>query len=160
MGWMIDGHNLIPYIPGLSLASIDDEIRLVELLQIYSRLKRKDIEVYFDGAPASRAGMRRFGTIKAHFIRAGKTADEAIINRLRQLGKAARNTTVVSSDRRVRSEATGLRASIISSAEFAQELITATQRGEKEPPDPETGAYRVDVDEWLRIFREKPPKTK
>ena len=48
---VIDGHNLVPKIPGLSLHEVDDEERLLALLQAYARAKRKKIEVFFDGAP-------------------------------------------------------------------------------------------------------------
>ena len=51
MPLIIDGHNLIPKIPGLSLQAIDDETQLVELLGEYCRLSRRQVEVFFDNAP-------------------------------------------------------------------------------------------------------------
>ena len=47
----VDGHNLIPKV-GLRLDSFDDEMELVALLQEFARLHRRQVEVYFDGAPA------------------------------------------------------------------------------------------------------------
>ncbi len=153
MTCLIDGHNLIPYIPGLQLQALDDEMRLVELLQSYSRVRRQPVEVFFDGAPPGNAGERRFGTVKAHFVRLGYTADEAIIKRLRQLGAAAQNWTVVSSDRRVRSEANSLGANCKTSAEFARELIDALSQD----PSPNAQAPTstpAEIEEWLRIFKQ------
>ena len=42
MGYLIDGHNLIPKIPGMSLRMEDDEQELIQLLQDFSRYKRKE----------------------------------------------------------------------------------------------------------------------
>ena len=50
MPYLIDGHNLIPKIPGLSLEMLDDEDRLIELLQEFARVRRQRIEVFFDQA--------------------------------------------------------------------------------------------------------------
>jgi hypothetical protein len=65
---IIDGHNLIPRIPGLSLRDIDDELRLVQLLQDFCQRSRKQVEVFFDNAPPGSAGVRSFGSVKARFI--------------------------------------------------------------------------------------------
>ena len=77
MPYLIDGHNLIPKI-GLRLDSVDDEMDLIAVLQEFARLKRQQVEVYFDGAPTPQAGTRSLGTVRAHFIRLGQTADNAI----------------------------------------------------------------------------------
>src|SRR5829696_10388004 len=104
MPYLIDGHNLIPKL-GLRLDSMDDEMELVAILQEFHRSRGKDVEVYFDGAPVPHAGTRKLGAITAHFVRLGSSADNAIRNRLRSLGKSAKNWTVVTSDRQVQAEA-------------------------------------------------------
>ncbi len=58
---LIDGHNLIPKIPGMSLADLDDENQLIPLLQTYCRKRRNTVEVYFDRAPVGRAGNGALG---------------------------------------------------------------------------------------------------
>src|SRR5512135_2916473 len=118
MPYLIDGHNLIPKL-GLRLDSIDDEMQLVSILQEFYRQGHKQIEVYFDGAPAAHAGTRKLGAITAHFVRLGTTADNAIRDRLKAMGKSARNWTVVSSDRQVRAEASAVHAEVITSEVFA-----------------------------------------
>ncbi len=120
MPYLIDGHNLIPKL-GLRLDSMDDEMELVAILQEYVRIERKkQVEVYFDAAPAPHAGTRRLGTITAHFVPLGTTADDAIRKRLKKMAKSAKNWSVVSSDRQVQAEARAVRAEIIPSDDFAK----------------------------------------
>ena len=38
MPYLIDGHNLIPKVAGLSLKAVDDEMQLIELLQEFCRI--------------------------------------------------------------------------------------------------------------------------
>ena len=76
--YIIDGHNLIPKIRGLSLEALDDEAQLLALLQEFYRVRRKPVEVFFDGAPPGKAGMRTVGMIRAHFVARDREADEAI----------------------------------------------------------------------------------
>jgi predicted RNA-binding protein with PIN domain len=150
MPYLIDGHNLIPKL-GLRLDSPDDEVQLVAILQEFYRTSRKDMEVYFDGAPATQAGIRKLGTVTAHFVRKGTTADDAIRRRLKTLGKSARNWTVISSDRQVQAEASAVRAEVLSSDSFAAMLKQARLSAPKAKVDhklPES-----EVEEWLRIFQ-------
>ena len=152
MPYLIDGHNLVPKIPGMSLKMLDDEDRLIELLQVFARVRRQRVEVFFDQAPPTRGGKKMAGMVSVHYVRSGKTADQAIVERLRQLGKNARTWTVVTSDRQVRAEAHEQEARLASSEEFAAQLQAARQEGQtaqKEdpaPPGPD------EIDEWLRLF--------
>ncbi len=124
MPYLIDGHNLIPKL-GLQLDSMDDEMELVAILQEFARLKRQQVEVYFDGAPASHAGTRSLGTVRAHFIRLGQTADNAIRDRLNKMGKSAKNVIVVSSDHEVQKAARINQAQLLSAEEFVKLIKTA-----------------------------------
>src|SRR3989304_123344 len=119
MPYLIDGHNLIPKL-GLRLDAMNDEMELVAILQEFARLKRQKVEVYFDGAPALHTGTRSLGTVRAHFIRLGQTADHAIRDRLNKMGKSAKNLIVVSSDREVQNAARINQAQFISSGEFVK----------------------------------------
>jgi predicted RNA-binding protein with PIN domain len=153
MPYLIDGHNLIPKL-GLRLDSMDDELELVAFLQEFARLERKRVEVYFDGAPAPYAGTRSLGTVRAHFIRLGQTADSAIRARLNKMGKAAKNWIVVSSDREVQSAARITQAQFISSEGFAKLLKTAITSAPKTNTEDKILSTQ-EVDEWLKLFREK-----
>lgn len=156
MAYLIDGHNLIPKIPGFSLQTIDDENQLIELLQEFCRLERKNVEVYFDKAPPGSSTTRRFGQVVAHFVRAGSTADAAIKKRLASLGKAAPNWTVVSSDLSIQNSALARKARVIRSEDFAAQLMKSLQG--KSTVMEESRDYSLSQDElqeWLDMFNAK-----
>jgi predicted RNA-binding protein with PIN domain len=153
MPYLVDGHNLIPKV-GLRLDSIDDELELVEILREFARLHRRQVEVYFDGAPADQAGTRGTGAVKAHFVRAGTTADAAIDRRLKKMGRAARNWTVVSSDRQVQANARSVHAEVLSSEAFAS-LLQQTPRGQTSKPAADRRVSPAEVDEWLKLFNSR-----
>ena len=117
----IDGHNLIPYIQGISLSDPDDEMMLIQLLQEYCRFRRKKAVVYFDQAPTGFSDLKQYGKVQVHFVHQGRTADEAIIAELLALGTHARNITVVSSDRQVQQAARAAHARVVSSKAFTEE---------------------------------------
>lgn len=150
MPYLIDGHNLIPKL-GLRLDSIDDELELVAILQEFCRLSRKQVEVYFDGAPASQARTRKFGSVTAHFVRLGSSADDAIRKRLHKLGKSAKNWSVVTSDRQVQAEARAAQAQIVTSDAFARLLKEARAAAPKGTDQRELS--NAEVEEWLKLFQ-------
>ena len=152
MPYLIDGHNLIPKL-GLRLDSMDDENELVAILQEFCRLERKQVEVYFDGAPAHHAGTRKLGTVTAHFVPLGTTADEAIRKRLKKMGKSAKNWTVVSSDRQVQTETRAVQAGIISSDIFARQLKQARNTAPK--PTDNRKLSNQEVDDWMKVFEQR-----
>lgn len=126
--YIIDGHNLIPKIRGLSLEALDDEADLLALLQAFYRVKRKPVEVFFDGAPPGQVGMRTVGTIRAHFVARDREADEAIAVFLKGLGARARNAIVVTSDNKVQAYAHERHAQVMKSEDFATLLAQATEQ--------------------------------
>jgi len=70
MNYIIDGHNLIPNIPGLSLSDLDDEPRMIAIVREFCRLSRSHAELYFDGAPPVQSSLP--GVVGAcHFVRKG-----------------------------------------------------------------------------------------
>ena len=152
MPYLIDGHNLIPKV-GLRLDSMDDELELLSILQEFSRRARKQVEVYFDGAPAQHAGIRKYGNVTAHFVKAGQTADEAIRKRLKKMGRSARNWSIVSTDRQVQAEARAAQAEVISSDVFAGNLKQARAAASKAAADRKLSDK--EVDEWLKLFDNK-----
>ena len=79
MHYIIDGHNLIPKIPGLKLSDPEDEKKLIDLLIPFLRLTRSRARVFFDRATDGQSGERNFGLLKAVFVPAGQSADSAII---------------------------------------------------------------------------------
>lgn len=152
MPYVIDGHNLIPKIPGLSLQDIEDEIQLVKMLQEFCRINRKQVEVFFDNAPPGQPVARNYGSVVARFVREGGTADRAIHNKLKRLGGEARNWTVVSSDREVQVNARNLRSKVISSEVFAQQLMEVLGESAESPPESQNELSPQEVEDWMHIF--------
>ena len=153
MPYLIDGHNLIPKL-GLHLDSVDDEMQLVAILQEFARVERKSqVEVFFDGAPTHQAGTRSLGTVKAHFVPLGQTADNAIRARLNKLGHAAKNWTVVTSDREVQVNVRAAHAEVVTSEEFAGMLARSGERNPRSAKDKKLSAQ--EVEEWLSLFNQR-----
>lgn len=152
MPYLIDGHNLVPHIPGINLSDLDDEIALIQILQKFANKSRSKVEVYFDHAQSTQARTQNHGLVKAVFVRQTSTADDAIKARLSQLGKGAKNWTVVSSDREILVEARSHQSSILTAPKFAgilNQLSEVTQEGDKnETPD----QSNFEVDYWLDQF--------
>jgi uncharacterized protein len=155
---VIDGHNLIPKLPGIHLGDMDDELQLLGLIQEYCRLARRQAELFFDGAPNPESNGRKSGLVHTHFIKIGNSADDAIIAYLRKSGKDARNMLVITSDRRIQSEARSLGAVLMTSDKFAQEIRktlsspAATQEMREKTPT------AGEVEEWISLFETKPGK--
>lgn len=152
MPYLIDGHNLIPKM-GLRLNETDDEQALIARLQVFCRLSRKSVEVYFDGAPPGQAGVRKFGAVTAHFVSQSSSADAAIRQRLHRMGKSAKNWVLVTSDRQVQVGGRAAQAQVISSEEFAR-LVDDTQRAAPTDSRPPAGMSDAELTDWLRLFGE------
>ena len=135
MHYIIDGHNLIPKIPGLKLSDPEDEKKLIDLLIPFLRLTRSRARVFFDRATD------------------GQSADSAIIAHIHKLAGEARNHSLVSSDRMIQAAARARYVPIIRSEDFADMLI------EKLEEDPErTQAFEGltvgEVEEWEALFNQ------
>lgn len=154
MPYLIDGHNLIPHTAGIQLGDPDDELALVRRLVEFAVRRQTSLEVYFDRGQPGQPDQERYGRVRVHFIREGKTADRAIRARLDALGKAAKNWRVVSSDREVIREAQAHRARVIRSADFARQLddpVRSERAGSREDPEPDLSPEEVQY--WLDQFR-------
>jgi len=153
MPYIIDGHNLIPYISGINLSDLDDEIKLIQSLQKFANKRRSKIEVYFDQAHTGQTHSQNHGLLKAVFVQQESTADTAIKTRLSQLGNGAKNWTVVSSDREIRVEARSYRSKLLTSPEFARLLrdqLSEIQKEGEEPDSPDQS--NLEVDYWMDQF--------
>ena len=153
MQYIIDGHNLIPNIRGLSLSDLDDEQTLLDLLTPFLRAKKSRAMVFFDRAATGQAGQRNFGLIKAVFVPAGQTADSAIASYVRQLRGASQNHTLVSSDRTVQASARAYHTAVLTSQEFSQML----QRFYEQKPQASPAERDLSPDEvkqWEDLFNQ------
>ncbi len=155
MPYLIDGHNLIPKVAGLSLQVMDDERQLIDMLQEFCRLQRKQAEVFFDNAPPGGVPARNLGLVIARFVRQGSSADQAIARRLRQLGRGARNWTVVTSDHAVQAEARAAQARVMPAEEFARLMREAFDESQRDAgAQTEAGLSDEELQDWLSLFGE------
>lgn len=151
--FVVDGHNLIPKIRGLQLSDPEDENKLISILQEYCIRERCLVELFFDGAQPGFKTRQKIGLVHIHWVRTGLIADDAILNFLRHQGKRAQEYNVVSSDRRVQSEAQALGARGISADQFAVDITNTLSNprpgnGEKEPE-----LTSEEIEEWLKVFK-------
>ncbi|MDL2321844.1 NYN domain-containing protein [Desulfosarcina sp. OttesenSCG-928-B08] len=151
---IIDGYNLIRQSP--ELAGLDRQDlqwgrdALVEWLRAYKKIKPHKITVVFDGAevPSLYASRDQAGGILIRFSAAGQSADEVILQMVRQERERA---LVVTSDRAVMRAAEAAGAGVMASAEFEEKLVMAryfSVKGE----DADSGATG-----WRPTTRKKGP---
>lgn len=151
MQYIIDGHNLIGQMRGLSLSDLEDEQALVDLLVPFLRAKKSRAMVFFDRAAVGQSGQRNFGLVKAVFVPSGSTADAAIADYIRQLGASARNHTLVSSDRMVQAAARSRHVAILTSQEFAAK-IEEFYNSEPQAAPTEFQLSEQELQEWEDLF--------
>ncbi len=153
---LIDGHNLIAQVPGLSLADPDDEQKLVALLRTYAQRKRAKIVVVFDsGLPGGRSRELSGGGVTAIFAGSHTIADRILIERIRELKKPG-EWIVVSSDREVRQAAEQRKMLVRSSPEFAAIVLAPPKETVNHRPAIEPKLSKDEVNEWLQVFGKKP----
>ncbi|MGQ9716520.1 MAG: NYN domain-containing protein [Anaerolineae bacterium] len=150
MPLLIDGHNLIGKIPGLSLADPDDEVELVRRLQRYCRHHRRRAVVVFDaGVLGGRSGALSTPEVAVVFAPVGRPADDVIRERLRKICDPA-GWLVVSSDREIQRAARQAGARVVSAEEFAAKMRepSSAPREKRAPHMSED-----EIQEWLDLFQ-------
>jgi len=154
MHWLIDGHNLIGAMPGLSLSDVHDEDKLLEYLRRYRARTGHRLTVIFDAGQAYQpATTQKSGGITVQFAPHGKTADRLIMRRLRRV-RNPQAVKVVTSDRQVQQSARQQRVRVVSAQEFAALLQESSPGGAPSAAEskPERYPSEAEVEEWLDIF--------
>lgn len=151
MPLVIDGHNLIGSDPTIGLSDPQDEVRILHKIAEYCRTTRHRVVVYFDRAAAAADNDYSAGLLSVRFVRTPRSADEAILDHLRQLGGEAKNWTLVSSDRALRASARELGARLLPSGEFASDLNQPSL--DREPTEKPESVSDDELEEWMRLFR-------
>ena len=158
MPLIIDGHNLIGQMRGLSLSDPDDESQLLARLSAYQRRRRDEMIVVFDsGLQAGLPGspQRHESGLRVVYARTGQRADDVIVRLVHARG--GRDCRVVSSDRAVQAEVRALGAQVIPAPEFAQRLRPEATRPQA-PSEKERPPSASEVEAWLEIFARAKPK--
>lgn len=152
MPYLIDGHNLISYLPDISLDDPDDEGKLVTKLKGFAARVRKKIVVVFDnGLPGGESKMSNH-SVKVIFASSKRTnADNVIKERIRNQ-KNPVTWTVISSDNEVLDVARHYRMKAMTSSEFAVVLRRPIRL--KSDPSEASNPYLSpdEVDEWMKLF--------
>ncbi|HSJ54065.1 MAG TPA: NYN domain-containing protein [Anaerolineae bacterium] len=145
---LVDGHNLIGRLPGISLADPDDEEALVRLLSSFRARTGKAITVVFDpGVTSTLAQSRKIGGVQVVSAPHGSTADAIILRRVAQ-AQNRQGLTVVTSDRELAAGVERLGARVQSAEAFSAQLgQPEAQTSRKEQPP-----SSAEVNEWLALF--------
>jgi predicted RNA-binding protein with PIN domain len=154
--YLIDGHNLIAQMPGLSLSDPDDEVQLVLRLRKFAARKKQKITVVFDhGIPGGWSRGLSTGPVRVVFAGSHTNADRVILERIRE---AARPTDIrlVSSDGELRRAAEARRVEVITSQEFAATL-NKPPPSQPRPDERENPKLSKDeVKKWMKVFKQTP----
>ncbi len=172
MAYIIDGHNLIGVLPGISLAQPDDEARLIDLLLSYRARGAGAMIVFFDSNPLLAASHppttvppsvpSRPG-LEVRYAGKGQTADDAIVAFLRasrQPGQYAVVTNDAGLIRRVKVLGASILAANEFSAQLARQMATRkpskpgpSSRVDATGPDPHAPAFADLYEEFLAVDR-------
>ena len=161
MHYLIDGHNLIARVPGLSLADPDDEVKLLQLLKRWAAADtRRKVTVIFDkGLPGGEAKHLSGGGVRAIFAPDNRSADSLIIRRIEGIEDPAQHT-VVSSDGAILRAAQRRRVPTQRSEAFAAAMVNErTFPGAARPaadPRDNPSISPNEVSEWLEVFGPEP----
>jgi predicted RNA-binding protein with PIN domain len=150
---IIDGHNLIGKMKGISLADPDDEEKLVRLLAQHLHDSRKKAIVVFDkGSDLDFVPSQKGPRLRIIFAPRESSADALIIDMIRR-DPNPRGLTIVSSDNEIRRCARSRRAHLVLSEDFAQELESCPHHHRRSA---RTDSFEhIDVNEWLEYFKRK-----
>ncbi|MGC8658499.1 MAG: NYN domain-containing protein [Desulfomonilaceae bacterium] len=150
MTFIIDGNNLI----GRKIDR-DPKWRLVKEQLLHKVVKfvaitGKKVKIVFDGIEeANYQDGIVFKGVQIFYAKPGKSADERIKNMIRNISYA-RDVTVVSSDKELRSFASSRGAKIITRETFRSELRKLSAREQKEIKD--SNPKIENISEWLDYF--------
>jgi len=155
MHYLIDGHNLIAFLPDIQLDDPEDEARLVGRLKNWAGGSRKRrITVYFDKGLIGGKDRRLSGWgVEVVFASTKSSADALLMRHLKQLPNPA-EYTLVSSDREIIAVARERRVAHLPSAAFAA-LLEEKPAAPPAPPDQEMVDPSLspgEVQEWLELF--------
>ncbi len=155
---IIDGNNLI----GRKINTTDNwfmvKKNLVHKMTKYVAITGRKVKIVFDGIEdTDYPDGIIFKGVQIFYAKAGHNADERIKN---MVGNAsyARDITVVSSDRELRSYVSGRGAKVVTREAFRSELAKQSSTEEKETK--ESNPKIDNISEWLEFFGiEQKPQT-
>ena len=155
MFYIIDGYNLLHWIN--RRYEEDDSISDIAMCRIigaYLYQIRENGRIVFDGiGPGEKVPFENVRNTEVIFSGERTDADTVIENQI-AASSAPKNTTVVSSDRRLRDAARARKAVSLKSEQFWGEVLKQVNKkqGPKEPPAKRTGINSSEAELWLKEF--------
>ncbi|HZX11609.1 MAG TPA: NYN domain-containing protein [Acidobacteriota bacterium] len=158
MPYLIDGNNLIGYLPTLKIRSNESRYELISRLIIFQKVKNTRVMVVFDGPPDPNLTEEDFKGIPffVHYPDFGQNAD-TVIKKIISKETDLRRFFVVSSDNEIKFYAKSKGAKSLNCQEFNKQLKKALKKYKKimeleknvEPPSP------LEVKLWSNLFERK-----
>jgi predicted RNA-binding protein with PIN domain len=149
---LIDGHNLIGRLQGISLADPDDEEQLVRRLMSYAAHSGKQITVVFDpGDTYAPPRTRRYGRVTAILAAQGTTADSVVVRTVQRSHNPG-EWLVVTSDQELAGRVSRMGARTRSAGAFVADLDDqAAGSGDRQ----DAPLSSAEVDAWMALFKRK-----
>ena len=155
MFYIIDGYNLLHSInKGCEDDEVVSDIAMCRIIGAYLYQTRENGRIVFDGiGPPEKIPFENVRNTEVVFSGERTDADTVIENQI-AASSAPKNTTIVSSDRRLRDAARARKAVSLKSDEFWHEVIkqVTKKQGPKEPPAKRTGITSSEAELWLEEF--------
>jgi len=158
MPYLIDGNNLIGYLPSLELKAPESRYELIAKLIVFQKVKKTRVTVVFDGPPDPYIKEEDFKGISFYIFypEAGQDAD-AVMEKMISKETDLRRFFVVSSDREIQHFAKSKGAQSLNCDEFNKLLKKAQKKYKKmkeweknvEPLSP------LEIKFWSKIFERK-----
>jgi uncharacterized protein len=153
MPYLIDGHNVIGQMPGLSLEDPDDEAKLILIVRRWCSQERRKVTLIFDGGlPGGKSSLSSSDVSVVFASDRHTTGDDLLLNRIRD-EKNPNGLIVVTSDQRIVKAAKLRRMTVLSSQEFGQTLAKVGQAQAKAAK--ETAPNAAEIAEWEKLFSKK-----
>jgi len=153
---VIDGHNLLWAVDQMPEGRDEsrDEVWLCRAISKYLQMVGDRGEIVFDGTgPSDKRVFDNISSLDVFFAGLGTDADTVIEDKIRA-SSAAREMTVISSDRRLRRAAQSQRATAMKADEFWRNVQRELSRSrvEQEPSAKQRGLSESETDQWLEMF--------
>jgi uncharacterized protein len=152
MPYLIDGHNLISYLPDIDLSDPHDEAKLVLKLRGFAARERRKIVVVFDeGLPGGHSQLSTY-SVKVVFASSKHSDADSIIRQRIKKEADVRSWIVVSSDREVLAAAERRGMEGLRCVEFATKLVPPKRLQPDVGERSDVYLTPNQVAEWMRIF--------
>lgn len=155
---IIDGYNLLFAVFRQPIKSIETtREELLELLTAYCAKNRKRATVFFDSARCGdvfkHARSVRRGDLTVIYTARGETADEAIIERVRE-AKDKKSMTVITSDLEIIRAAEEVKVGSEKSEDFGNKLTEFLAKSKSIYEERKAkGVSREEAEYWMREFK-------